>query len=205
MPLPEHLSARPVGQERLPRQVLEEHQRTRVVEVAAGVFAERGYWNTTVDHLVAAAQVGVGSFYSLFGGKEECFLAVFEAALESAEAELAETLAKAPDKRALLSLALVSLLDLIVAEPSNAKVILVEAPTASAAIRERYEALVEHAVRAFMRTDISSTPDRPKMRAEFLVRGIAWTLAERLRSDEARAVPGLLPDLVNFAEWTAGG
>ncbi len=68
--LPEHLRPIPAGREKLSREVMEEHQRKRVVEAAIVVFAEKGYPGTTVDDLVNAARVGVGSFYALFGGKK---------------------------------------------------------------------------------------------------------------------------------------
>ena len=35
------------------------------------VFAKRDYQAATVDHLIAAAKISMGSFYDFFGGKED--------------------------------------------------------------------------------------------------------------------------------------
>jgi AcrR family transcriptional regulator len=77
-PLPDHLAAAPVGKDQLSRAVIAEHQRRRLLAAAAEVFADRGYTATTVEDLVAAAEIGVGSFYSLCSGKEECLLALYD-------------------------------------------------------------------------------------------------------------------------------
>ncbi len=53
--LPPHLSGQPVGADSLPREVLAEHQRQRILDAAIEVFATRGYRRTTIDHLVASA------------------------------------------------------------------------------------------------------------------------------------------------------
>ena len=76
--LPAHLQGTSAGEERLPRAVLAQHQRARVLASVIPIFARRGYQATTVDDLLAAGKVGVGNFYSLFEGKEDCFLAAFD-------------------------------------------------------------------------------------------------------------------------------
>jgi AcrR family transcriptional regulator len=50
--------------------------RTAIVEAASGLFAERGFEGTTIDDIVAAADVARGSFYYNFKSKEEVVLAI---------------------------------------------------------------------------------------------------------------------------------
>ncbi len=64
--------------EQVSREVLAEHQRARVLKLVTPIFAKRGYQGTSVDDLLAAGKVGVSNFYSLFEGKEDCFLETFE-------------------------------------------------------------------------------------------------------------------------------
>jgi AcrR family transcriptional regulator len=45
--------------------------RSRLVEAAAGVFADRGIEATTIADITEAADVGVGTFYNYFRTKEE--------------------------------------------------------------------------------------------------------------------------------------
>ena len=73
--LPTHLRSPRTGEGRISRDVLADHQRERVLAEATAVFAKRGYQGTSVDALLAAGKVGVTNFYSLFEGKEDCFLA----------------------------------------------------------------------------------------------------------------------------------
>src|SRR3954468_9595901 len=86
--LPDALARKPAGKERVPKEVMAEHQRERVLGAAVEVFAKRGYPGTTVDHIVSAAKIGVGNFYNLFGGKEECFLQAYDRTVEWARAEM---------------------------------------------------------------------------------------------------------------------
>ncbi|MEQ8787207.1 MAG: TetR/AcrR family transcriptional regulator [Pirellulaceae bacterium] len=57
--------------------------RTRMLEAAARLFAERGYEPTSIDEIAAEAGVVKGTFYYSFSGKEELLLAV--AARQSGE------------------------------------------------------------------------------------------------------------------------
>lgn len=62
-----------------PRQVRgRANTRTRLLDAAIDVFAEKGLGATTVDDLTAAAGFTRGAFYSNFSTKEDVFYAAFE-------------------------------------------------------------------------------------------------------------------------------
>src|SRR5262245_66510979 len=86
--LPEHLMPASVGTERVSKEVLEDHQRRRVLDVAIDTFAKRGFQATTVDHIVAAAKVGVGTFYELFRNKQDCFMRGYERIVKSGREQI---------------------------------------------------------------------------------------------------------------------
>src|SRR5215207_7931370 len=88
-PLPDHLTATAVGKRRISKDVVAEHQRLRVLTAATEVFARRGYQSATVDQIVGAARIGVGSFYVLFEGKEDCFLRLYDLIVAEAEERIA--------------------------------------------------------------------------------------------------------------------
>ena len=71
-----------------------ERTRARLVDVAARVFAERGYVATTFGELIEAAGVSKGAFYFHYRSKEELALAVLEQVkgrhLEAFRARLAQ-------------------------------------------------------------------------------------------------------------------
>ena len=53
-------------------------KRTRLVEAACAVFAEKGYASTRVAEIAERAGVGKGTVYEYFSSKEELLFAVFE-------------------------------------------------------------------------------------------------------------------------------
>jgi AcrR family transcriptional regulator len=144
--LPDHLKGAPMGQARLAREVLTEHQRQRVLDAVTGVFAKRGYQGTTVDDLLAAGKVGVGNFYSLFEGKEDCFLAAYDRILVNARRRIDEAAAGAPDWSGRTYLGLRALLEILLARPLEARLALIEAQSAGAAAIGRYNALLDEAI-----------------------------------------------------------
>jgi AcrR family transcriptional regulator len=61
-----------------------EVQRARIMGAMVRVVAERGVGATTVSRVVKHASVSRRTFYELFSGCEDCFLAVFDEAVERA-------------------------------------------------------------------------------------------------------------------------
>jgi AcrR family transcriptional regulator len=144
--LPDHFRSRPTGEVRVSREVLAEHQRERVLALVTAVFAKRGYQGTTVDDLLAAGKVGVGNFYSLFEGKEDCFLAAFDRIVTNARSEIAEATSETEEWGERAFLALRSLLSVILEDPLAARLVLVEAQGAGQRAISRYNALMDAAV-----------------------------------------------------------
>jgi TetR/AcrR family transcriptional repressor of nem operon len=59
-----------------------QEKRGELLRVGVAAFSEKGFYNTTVDELVAAAGVPKGSFAYYFGSKDAYTLAVIEAYAE---------------------------------------------------------------------------------------------------------------------------
>ena len=59
-------------------QLKKEKTRRRIVETAAAVFAEKGYAGTAIADIAGRANIGKGTVYGYFNGKEDLFLTVFE-------------------------------------------------------------------------------------------------------------------------------
>ncbi len=68
----------PRGPHRLDRRAVARHQRVRIQGAMVRAVAAEGYDGVTVRHLIALAGVSRRSFYELFSGKQECFLATFD-------------------------------------------------------------------------------------------------------------------------------
>jgi AcrR family transcriptional regulator len=108
----------------LPTEVLSEHHRSRVIEAAVAVFARRGYQSTTVDDLLASARMGAGNFYSLFQGKEECFLAAFDLVVERARTEIASAASPSEDWAEQTYLGLGAAVGYVLANPLAGRLVL---------------------------------------------------------------------------------
>jgi AcrR family transcriptional regulator len=197
--LPEPLSRAPVGRDRLPREVIEAHQRDHIVEAAIKVFAKRGYRGTTIDHIVASAQVGVGSFYALFDGKEDCFLRAYDSIVAAASEQIASELPEAPWPERVAA-ALRSLLALIAAEPLRARIALVEVQTADPVALARYQSTLDRVI-ALLHHGRQLSPraaELPATLEEANVSGLAWLLHQRLVIGEVEGIEQLFPDLAGI-------
>ncbi len=196
--LPQPLSKVPVGRDRLSREVIEAHQRDRVLTAAAEVFAKRSYRGTTIDHIVAASRIGVGSFYALFDGKEDCFLQAHDRIVADARRSIDEAIPPDRPWAEQVCAGLHSLLSWIVANQLAARLVLVEIQTAGAVGLSRYEETLDSfaaSLRHF-REFSSLAAELPSTLEDALVSGIAWLLNQRIVMGEVKGVEELFPDLI---------
>lgn len=198
--LPEHLMPTPVGRDPLPREVLAEHQRERVLTASVEIFAKRGYQGTTVDHIVSAARIGVGSFYSLFDGKEDCFLAVYDRIVAQGRERLTAAIPAGRPWSEQLTACLRALLEAIEAEPFAARIALVEVQTAGSTALAHHEANLDE-VAALLRSgrEHSPVPDELPATLEFAtIGGLVWFLQQRIAMGEAGEAERLLPEVLEI-------
>jgi AcrR family transcriptional regulator len=73
----------PRGRHRIPPGEVAENQRRRLIAAMAHSIARRGYAATSVDRVLEGSGVSRGTFYELFGNRQECLAATQEACLES--------------------------------------------------------------------------------------------------------------------------
>lgn len=198
--LPDYLKPVPAGRDKLPREVREEHQRDRILAVATDVFAKRGYPGTTVDHIVSAAKIGVGSFYSLFEGKEDCFLRVYDRIVEEGEKRIRTAAAPAEPWSRRVVAALREALAMIEAEPLRARIALVEIQTAGEEALSRYEANLERVAEALRpgREQSSVGSELPATLEFATAGGLVWFLQQRIILGEAGSAADLLPEALEI-------
>src|SRR3954451_3302010 len=71
--------------------------RRALVDVAEQLFTEQGYAATSLDAIVAAADVTKGALYHHYSGKQALFEAVFEATEEAAVQHITREIRKVKD------------------------------------------------------------------------------------------------------------
>lgn len=116
-------------------------QRVRILEAMVQVVHERGFANATVTSVSATARVSRRTFYEEFGDPEDCFLTVMSKGMRHVSMLISEGFDRAEDGSWVTGIrhALASLLVFFDAEPTYARVLLVEATSAGARARELRE------------------------------------------------------------------
>jgi AcrR family transcriptional regulator len=113
-------------------------QRARILAAMVQVVAEDGAGAVTVARVVARAGVSRRTFYDLFDGCEDCFLAVFEGALARASRVAIEAAGNAPSVwREQIRAGLAALLALFDEEPALGSLLVMDALGAGPEVLER--------------------------------------------------------------------
>lgn len=198
--LPEHLSAKPAGRSRLSREVMVQHQRDRVLAVATEVIAKRGYNATTVDHIVSAAGIGVGTFYDFFDNKEDCFLQAYERIVARGREEMIAAILPNRSWSEQACAGMRALLETIAARPLEARLALVEVQTAGPTALARHEETLTGVgpFLAVARRSSALAEELPATLETALVGGVLWFLQQRIAMGEIEGIEALLPDLAGI-------
>jgi AcrR family transcriptional regulator len=110
----------------LSRGEVEDIQRARIVSAMVEVAARQGYIGAAVAPVVARAGISRRTFYELFEGREDCFLAAFDWGIEQARQGMVEAYRSQRSWRDRVRHALAALLVLLDSEPELARVCVIE-------------------------------------------------------------------------------
>jgi AcrR family transcriptional regulator len=181
--------------------VVAHHQRQRILDGAARVFAERGYRQASVADIVKAAAIARGRFYDNFASKEDCFFALYDAAtattLERVGAACAQSIEGFPER---VSAGIAALLEAIEADPDLARSCVVEGPALGPSINRRFEKVIEDFA-ALLRGGRSDAgySELPDTVEETVVGGLYWLLYHALLEQRPKKISRLRPQLVEFS------
>jgi len=196
------------------REAVPSPQRERILDAAEWLAAERGCAGSSVEAIVKAAGVATVTFYEHFEGKEECFVAAFDRAVDGAAADLAG--AVSPDGAGAISgdgaageltwpeqiaTGLRALIELIAAHPERARLCLVEARTGGPQLSARFEAALDRAAGKLREGRALSTApaDLPATHEEATAGALAWLLCERLERGGEEQIEAIYPELIDIA------
>jgi AcrR family transcriptional regulator len=191
----------PPGRHGLRREYVERNQRQRLVAGIISAVAKKGYHETTITDIAAAAGISRRTFYGYFDSKEDCFFAAYDEIggyLRQASATAVE-----PDSpwegqaRAKLG----SMLETFAANPDLARFYLLAPPQAGETLAVRYRQALSDALADF-KAELPPPPATQPVSAaaeQALVGGIAALIARKVEAGEGAALPELLPDLVELA------
>ena len=162
--------------------------RGQLIEVATGLFADRGYEGTSIEAVLTAAQVSRGALYHHFAGKEALFTAVLEALSDRITAQLTEVIAGCADPVEAVRTAALGWIDLA-GDPVIQRIMLVDAPSVLG--WEQWRAMDEGRTAGAMRDMLQAVSDTGRLPGE-LVGPFAHMILAAL--DEAAMIVARAPD-----------
>jgi AcrR family transcriptional regulator len=186
-------------------------QRERILDAAERLIAERGCAGTSIEAIVKEAGVSSVTFYELFEGKEECFVAAFERAVDVAALDLAVAAAGDPAAGGLswseaVATGLRAVTKLIAAEPERARLLLVEAQIGGPELSARFDAALDRVAAKLREGRSLETADLPAIQEEATAGALAWLLRERVErlgagegKADAEELEALYPELIDIA------
>src|SRR3954453_23831662 len=138
----------PRGRHGLTREEVVGSQRGRVFRAMAETMARKGYAATSVSEVLRAAGVSRETFYEQFTSKEDCFIAAFEAAVDSVLGAMRAAPGAGGSPVDGFSRGLRAYLDALADDPAFARVLLIEVYAAGPAAMQRRAELQERFVAA---------------------------------------------------------
>lgn len=114
-------------------------RRDQLIDVARGLFAERGYEGTAVEEIAARAAVSKPVVYEHFGGKDGLYGAVVRREIETLLGRMQRSLATGAG-REVLEAATTALLDYIEERPDGFRILVRDTPLDSS--NERFQSIM---------------------------------------------------------------
>jgi AcrR family transcriptional regulator len=187
-----------VSRRELPREHLIAVQRRRVLAATVELAAERGAGAMSVAGVIGRAHVSRRTFYELFRDREDCFLAVFEETVEKARPELATAYEAGGSWSEGVRGSLARLLALIDAQPTLARVCIVDALGAGPRVLARRAAYLAELADVLDRgRAIADTPTwLSRVTAEAMTGAVFGVIHARLALDPPAPVSSLHAELL---------
>lgn len=198
---PDDLARLPRGRHGLPPEFVEHNQRQRLIASLVRTVAEVGYNDTTITRIIEGASVTTRTFYEHFENVEQCYLAAFDSTAELLAERLSEAHGSETEWPLQVRASIAALLEFFATSPELGRLCLVEPFVAGPAISRHYQAAVELLV-PYLREgrELGAGPESfPETTERGLLGSIASQIARKLSASEADGLPGLLPDLTQFA------
>lgn len=193
----------PSGKHGLPRRLVEEHQRERILDGMTQAVCELGYAKTTIADIVLFARLSRRTFYAFFSGKEDCFLAAYDRGIERIARRVTAAASGEERPGPQLSAGIAAFLELIAEDPGLARLCLVEVVAAGPAALERRERVIRAFARGMLeiarRHEQSTERELPATTAELVVGGLLQIVNARLIRGEVESLRADLPELLYCA------
>ncbi len=183
------------GRNGLGHEQVAEIQRARILAAIVELVADRGASDATVAHIVARSGVSRRTFYELFKGREDCFLAAFDDAVERASRYVREAVDPRAGWAVRIRVSLIALLGFLDEEPFMARLLIVESLGAGPRVLQRRSHVLAILIAAVDegRKEAKGGSEPTPLSAEGVVGAVLSVLHTRLSEKK----PGRLVELTN--------
>jgi AcrR family transcriptional regulator len=124
------------GPHGIPRAVVHEVQRGRLLDAMAEIIARDGYLDTTVHKVLKRAGISRRTFYEIFTDKEDCFLAAYREGTDHLISLVMNACRDGVTPEQRIENGLLAMLQFVEREPKVARMCIVEAMAAGKKARE---------------------------------------------------------------------
>jgi AcrR family transcriptional regulator len=178
--------------------VIARSQRERLLEAAVRVVARKGYAATTVADLTKEAGISRTTFYEMFEDKEACFLAAYDAAVETLVRRVTVAFEAEEGWPRRVRAGLAALLAALAEEPELARLALVGVSAAGPAAQRRYRAALQRLTPLFDEGRDFAPGGRglPANTSRMAIGAVAGLISDELAENGAESLPNLLSDLL---------
>jgi|SRR6478735_2004849 AcrR family transcriptional regulator len=193
--------ALPRGRHHLTREQVVASQRERMIRGLADAMAEKGYIGTPVADIIQRAGVSRETFYQQFDSKLDCFLAAFDVAEQGLIAVLSEIVGEtkevSPAER--YERLFGAYLDLVVAEPAFARLVIVEVFAAGPVAMRRREVLQARVSDLFI-DPLDAWDATTRFASSVITAGVANLVSTPLVEDDFDAVRALREPMADLVD-----
>ncbi|MGN6201885.1 MAG: TetR/AcrR family transcriptional regulator [Solirubrobacterales bacterium] len=189
----------PRGRHGLPRELIVENQRARIVSGMIETVAEQGYGKATIANVIALAKVSRKTFYESFANREDCYRAAYEATFEFLRDRVAAG-SEAEEWPDSVRGGLAALLEGLGAHPDLAAFFLISPASVGDEVSERHHAAIRELVEVLLaKLPAAEGADvADEVRTEAFAGGLSRLVAMKVSAGGASELPALLPDLVEL-------
>jgi AcrR family transcriptional regulator len=190
----------PRGPHGIPREVVVDHQRQRLLAGAATALAAHGYAELSVEHIISEAGVSRTTFYEQFDNKRECVLTAHEQAFDRLTGELIRACAGQSDWPTKVVAAIATAVVFAYRAPEQAQLLVLDCLAADPVLVERVLASQDFLV-GLLRNGREQSPEAaalPELTERALIGATTSLIGQRLLCDEVDQLPALAPQLIQL-------
>ncbi|HEY5054440.1 MAG TPA: TetR/AcrR family transcriptional regulator [Solirubrobacterales bacterium] len=190
----------PSGRHKLPREVVEAHQRSRLLAAAAEAVAEHGYAAVSVRHLIERAGVSRATFYQQFDDLQHCIVSACGDASERLIRDISSACASQREWPESVAAAVNAGLEFTVAAPAQAGLLMIGNSPVDRRLARRADA-VRDQLAGLLRAGRERCPEaltEPDLMEPALIGGLISVIGAWLNAGQVDRLPQLRPELIQL-------